>query len=129
MRGSHVRDKRPVNLDIATIRLPVAAYASILHRASGVFNFAGIAVLLWVLERSLAGPASFAALQEQLQSPLAKFVIWTVLAGLIYHTVAGVKHLIQDLGIGETLEGGRLAAQITLAIAAAGMVLAGVWLW
>ena len=123
-----MRDQRPVNLDIATMRLPVTAYASILHRASGVFNFIGVALLLWALDASLSGPDGFAAVQAQLQAPLMKGVLWLVLAGLIYHTVAGVKHLVQDFGVGETLEGGKLAAQATLIIAALAAVLAGVWL-
>ncbi|MDA9840068.1 succinate dehydrogenase, cytochrome b556 subunit, partial [Porticoccaceae bacterium] len=28
--------KRPVNLDIGTIKLPITSYVSILHRVSGV---------------------------------------------------------------------------------------------
>ena len=35
---------RPVNLDLGTISLPVTAKASILHRISGVFLVAAIAV-------------------------------------------------------------------------------------
>lgn len=124
-----MRDKRPVNLDIATIRLPITAYASILHRVSGVFNFIGVALLLWALDASLRSPEGFAAVQAQLQQPLAKFALWAVLAGLIYHTAAGIKHLVQDFGVGETLEGGRLAAQLTMVIAAVAIVLAGVWVW
>ncbi|MCB1849076.1 MAG: succinate dehydrogenase, cytochrome b556 subunit, partial [Halieaceae bacterium] len=51
-----MKDKRPVNLDIGTMRLPITAWASIAHRASGVFLFAGMAVLIWALDASLASP-------------------------------------------------------------------------
>jgi succinate dehydrogenase / fumarate reductase cytochrome b subunit len=124
-----VKDKRPVNLDIGTMRLPLTAWTSIAHRASGVFLFAGMAVLIWALDASLASPESFAALQECLASPLAKLVIWAVIAGLIYHSVAGVKHLVMDLGVGETMEGGTLGAKAVLAVAAVLILLAGVWIW
>jgi succinate dehydrogenase / fumarate reductase cytochrome b subunit len=124
-----VNDKRPVNLDIGTMRLPITAWVSIAHRASGVFLFAGMAVLIWALDASLASPESFASLQECLGSPLVKLVIWAVVAGLIYHSVAGVKHLIADLGIGETMEGGVLGARIVIALSIVLILLAGVWIW
>jgi succinate dehydrogenase cytochrome b subunit len=124
-----VKDKRPVNLDIGSMRLPVTAWASITHRATGVFLFAGMAVLIWALDMSLASPESFASLQQCLASPLAKLVIWAVMAGLIYHALAGVKHLIADFGIGETMEGGILGARIVIALSVILILLAGVWIW
>lgn len=111
------------------MRLPITAWTSITHRASGVFLFAGTAVLIWMLDASLASPESFASLQECLTSPAIKLVIWAVLAGLIYHSVAGVKHLIMDLGIGETMEGGILGSRIVIAVSVVLILLAGVWIW
>jgi succinate dehydrogenase cytochrome b subunit len=124
-----VKDKRPVNLDIGTMRLPITAWASITHRASGVFIFAGMAVLLWALDASLRSPEGFASLQECMAHPLAKFVIWAIVSGLIYHTAAGVKHLVMDMGIGETMEGGVLGVQIVVVVSAVFIVLAGIWIW
>ena len=111
------------------MRLPITAWTSIAHRASGVFLFAGIGVLIWMLDASLASPESFAALQDYLSSAVFKLVIWAVMAGLIYHSVAGVKHLIMDLGIGETMEGGSLGAQIVIGLSVVLILLAGVWIW
>jgi succinate dehydrogenase / fumarate reductase cytochrome b subunit len=124
-----VKDNRPVNLDIGTMRLPITAWTSIAHRASGVFLFGGMALLLWVLDASLSSAEGFASLQEQLTHPLMKFVLWAVLAGLIYHSVAGVKHLIADFGIGETMEGGILGARLVIASSVVLILLAGVWIW
>ena len=111
------------------MRLPITAWASITHRATGVFLFGGIAVLLWALEASLASPESFASLQESLANPLFKLVLWAVVSGLIYHTLAGVKHLIMDFGYGETMEGGVLGARIVIALSVVLILLAGVWIW
>jgi succinate dehydrogenase / fumarate reductase cytochrome b subunit len=124
-----VKDKRPVNLDIGTMRLPLTAWTSITHRATGVFIFAGMAVLLWALDASLKSPESFASLQECLGSPLVKLVIWAIVAGLIYHSVAGVKHLVMDMGIGETFEGGTLGARIVIIVSVVLILLAGAWIW
>ena len=126
---SKVKDTRPVNLDIGTMRLPITAWASITHRASGVFLFVGMAALIWALDASLKSPESFDALKECLASPLAKLGIWAVVSGLIYHSLAGVKHLIMDFGIGETMEGGVLGARIVIGLSIVLILAAGVWIW
>jgi succinate dehydrogenase / fumarate reductase cytochrome b subunit len=59
----------------------------------------------------------------------AKLVVWGVLSALIYHSVAGVKHLIMDAGYGETLEGGQLAAKLVFAVSGALIILGGLWVW
>ncbi len=120
---------RPVNLDLATIKLPITAYISILHRISGVILFAAIAVLLCMLDSSLESAESFASLKEGLQQPIYQFIIWGTLAALAYHLVAGVRHLVMDFGVGESLEGGRTGAKIAFVVAIILIVLAGVWVW
>tara|TARA_B110000977_G_C10983913_1_gene457195 strand:+ start:174 stop:476 length:303 start_codon:yes stop_codon:yes gene_type:complete len=100
-----------------------------MHRASGVFLFAGIALLIYMLDESLSSQESFVALKENLASPGAKFAVWFVMAGMIYHTVAGVKHLIMDFGFGETMEGGVLGARLTIASSIVLSIFAGVWIW
>jgi succinate dehydrogenase / fumarate reductase cytochrome b subunit len=124
-----VKDKRPVNLDIGSMRLPITAWASITHRATGVFLFGGIAVLLWALEASLASPESFVSLQESLANPLFKLVLWAVVSGLIYHSLAGIKHLVMDFGIGETMEGGIRGVRIVVALSVVFILMAGIWIW
>lgn len=124
-----MKNQRPVNLDLSTIKFPITAIVSILHRISGVFLFAGVAVLLWMLDASLASEAQFRALGEALAQPLWQIVIWVVLAALAYHLAAGVRHLLMDCGLGESLEGGRLGAYLVLAATAILVILAGVWLW
>ena len=120
---------RPVNLDISTIHLPITAYVSILHRVSGVVLFAGVAVLLWILEASLTSEASFVELKEHFQSPLCQLVLWATLAALAYHMVAGIRHLIMDAGVGESLEGGQNGAKIAIVVAAIIIAALGVWIW
>ncbi len=124
-----MKDKRPVNLDIGTIHLPLAALTSITHRISGVILFAGIAILLWLLQRSLETEASFNEVRAFFESPLLKFVVWGTLSALCYHMVAGVKHLLLDAGIGETREGGPLGARIVIAVSAVLIILMGAWIW
>ncbi|HNI38140.1 MAG TPA: succinate dehydrogenase, cytochrome b556 subunit [Pseudomonadales bacterium] len=122
-------DKRPVNLDIGTIRLPISALVSILHRVSGVALIGAIAILLGLLDYSLRSADSFAAVISLLASVPMKLLMLAVLAAFIYHLVAGIRHLVMEFGIGESLEGGRKGAVLVIAFTAIGVVLAGVWLW
>ncbi len=124
-----MKDNRPVNLDIGTMRLPITAWVSISHRATGVILFVGMAVLLWLLDASLSGPEGFASVAECLDSFIAKLILWGVVSALIYHSLAGIKHLIMDFGIGETMEGGVAGARIVIVLAIVLIVFAGVWIW
>ena len=123
------KDTRPVNLDLGTIQLPVTAYASIAHRVTGVLMFFASFLLLWALDRSLASEASFDALSEVLSSPFAKVVMWGVASALTYHALAGVKHLVMDTGVGETMRGGVIGARIVFSAAFTAAILWGVAIW
>ncbi|MDX1490035.1 MAG: succinate dehydrogenase, cytochrome b556 subunit [Pseudohongiellaceae bacterium] len=124
-----MKDQRPRNLDFSTLRLPLAAIASILHRISGVFIFAGVAVLLYLLGESLSSEAGFSQVGQWMDTLVVKLVVWAVLAGLLYHLIAGIKHLLMDMGYGETLEGSQLSAKLVIIVSAIAIILAGVWLW
>jgi succinate dehydrogenase / fumarate reductase cytochrome b subunit len=124
-----VNSNRPKNLDLTTIELPLPAKASILHRVSGFALFFAVAFMLFALGSSLESEQSFAELKDTLNGGLAKFITWGILSALGYHVVAGVKHLLMDMGIGETKESGRTGAIITLIAGAVVIILAGVWVW
>ena len=124
-----MKDKRPVNLDLTAFKWPLPALTSITHRITGVFLFFGTAVLLYLLQLSLESESGFQQVTDYLTMPLVKFVVWVIVAGLLYHLIAGVKHLIMDFGIGETLEGGKTGAILTIVISAIAIVISGVWIW
>jgi succinate dehydrogenase / fumarate reductase cytochrome b subunit len=120
---------RPVNLDINTIDLPITAYASITHRITGLVLCAAVLVLLWFLNKSLASEADFIEVQQILSSTPIKVLMFLFLAPFWYHLVAGIRHLVMDMGIGESLEGGRLGAKIVFIVSAILIAITGVWLW
>ena len=124
-----MNSNRPKNLDLTTIELPLPAKASILHRISGFALFFAVAFMLRALGASLESEPSFNELKEVMNGGLAKFITWGILSALGYHFVAGVKHLLMDMGIGETKESGRTGAIITLIAGVVVIVLAGVWVW
>ena len=121
--------KRPVNLDIGTIHLPVTAYVSILHRVSGVVLFGVVGLFLWILDSSLSSEESFNSIKVFMSTLTVQIIIWLSLAALIYHLVAGLRHLVMDYGYGETLSGGILGAKLVLVLSVILMLMAGFWLW
>ncbi|PID42251.1 MAG: succinate dehydrogenase, cytochrome b556 subunit [Proteobacteria bacterium] len=121
--------QRPVNLDLSKFQFPLPAITSILHRIAGVALFAGMGFLLWALESSLSGEQGFHEVKEVLDGFFMKVIFWGIVSALLYHIVAGIKHLVMDLGIGETLEGGLLGAKLTLGVSLALILLAGILIW
>ena len=85
--------------------------------------------MLYGLQLSLSGEEGFSRVNELLDSFLAKLIIWGILSALLYHLVAGIKHLFMDVGIGEELGSGLLASKITVVVSVILIVLAGVWVW
>ncbi|MBO6555671.1 MAG: succinate dehydrogenase, cytochrome b556 subunit [Pseudomonadales bacterium] len=106
---------------------PITAIASITHRIAGVVLFVGIGFGLFALQVSLSSETGFEGLKSMITSPLGKFITWGLLSALAYHFVAGIKHLIMDTGVGETLEGGIFAARASLFFSALLIALAALW--
>ena len=123
------QDTRPVNLDLTKFAFPLPALASITHRVAGMVLFAGMLFLLWALERSLVSAEGFDAVKALLAAPLSRVIAWVLLSALIYHLIAGIKHLCLDLGLGETLEGGRLSAWLVIILSLVFITLTGVWIF
>jgi len=124
-----VKDTRPKNLNLFAIKWPLAAITSIAHRISGIFIFIGVAILLYLLEVSLESAAGFDFVLELLAKPLVKLLVWAIVAGLLYHLIAGIKHLLMDFGIGESKQGSLRGAQLTILFAVIAIAVAGVWIW
>ena len=124
-----VKDTRPVNLDLTTVKFPLPAITSILHRISGVGLFFGIGVVLYFLQLSLESEAGFERVLELLRATPVKLTVWLILAGLLYHLIAGIKHLLMDWGLGESREGALRGAQVTLVLAIVAAALSWGLIW
>ncbi|MFT4671639.1 MAG: succinate dehydrogenase / fumarate reductase cytochrome b subunit [Pseudohongiellaceae bacterium] len=124
-----MKDTRPVNLNLLAFRWPIPAITSILHRVSGVFIFFGIAALLYLLDLSLSSQAGFDEAAALLSGTAVKLIIWAIASGILYHLIAGIKHLIMDLGYGETVQGGKAGAVAVLVVSALAIAVAGYWIW
>jgi len=124
-----VNDKRPVNLALHTMKFPITAITSILHRITGFLLFFLIPLSLWVLDTTLNSPNSFVNTMNFLHSPSGKFWVWVFLSALLFHLVMGIRHLFMDLGIAETLRGGKVTSWLGIICSGILIILAGVWIW
>lgn len=130
IHGKKCEKQRPVNLDLQTIRFPITAIASILHRVSGVITFVAVGILLWLLGTSLSSPEGFLVASSIMDSFFVKFIMWGILTALAYHAVVGIRHLLMDFGyLEETLEVGTRSAKISFVITVVLSLLAGVLVW
>jgi succinate dehydrogenase / fumarate reductase cytochrome b subunit len=105
------------------------AIVSILHRISGVLLFLGAPVMLYFLQRSLHSVTAFDELMVLLNHPFWKLFNWFFLSALLYHLLAGIRHMIMDFGFGETLLASRRSAVLLLALVVVGVLGLGVWIW
>ncbi|MBI5448327.1 MAG: succinate dehydrogenase, cytochrome b556 subunit [Gammaproteobacteria bacterium] len=118
---------RPVNLNLLTIKLPVAAIASILHRLSGVALFLFIPYALWLLYHSLHSEIDFVFLTLTLQKPLFKLLTWLWLTALGYHLLAGTRHILADFHLGTSKQGGARSAVFVIISAVILSLFIGYW--
>lgn len=111
-----IKKKRPKNLDLMTIRLPLPGILSIIHRVSGAGIFMLLPVLLWLFQNSLTSPESFALFKAIAAHPLVKFVLFGLIWLYLHHFCAGIRYLLLDLHKGIDLESARLSSKIVFAV-------------
>lgn len=124
-----MNQKRPVNLDLGSMKYPPMAIASILHRISGLVLFLLLPIMLYFLGLSLRSVESFDHLQTMLTGSCCKLLLWIFSSAFLYHVLAGIRHLLMDMGVGEQLGSGRQSAKIVIVFAAILTIFLGIWIW
>ena len=111
-------DHRPVYIDLRKIDLPVSALISITHRLSGMYVFfITLPLMLALIYFSTESEDSFNNLSLFLKD--YKFILGLIVLSfciLWYHILSGVRHLIMDAHIGESLLASKYSAILTIAL-------------
>ena len=123
-----VAANRPIDLS-PTSFLPVTAVASITHRIAGAILFVGAGYLIYLLDMALESETGFAEARALLQALPGIVALWVTLVALSYHLLAGIKHLLLDFHVGDSLAGGRRGSWLALVLSALAAIGLGVWLW
>jgi succinate dehydrogenase / fumarate reductase cytochrome b subunit len=105
-----LKKARPKNLNLFTIRMPVNALVSILHRVSGVVLFLILPLVLVLLQLSLHSAEGFAVAQQVLNSVLIK------LLAFFHHFFAGIRHLAMDVHWATSLIKARYTSKVVLVL-------------
>ena len=104
--------KRPKNLDLLRIRLPIPGVTSILHRISGAGMIVMLPVVLYFLDRSLDSASGYGEVMETLAHPLSKLFAVGLAWAFCHHFFAGIRFLLLDLHWGVELASARATAWI-----------------
>lgn len=125
-----MRSNRPKNLDFTTIKLPVMGVASILHRVCAVIIWIFMIFFLPILYISLESPEGFNEIKIIMtENFFAQFFLWGFLTAFGYYIMGGIKHIIQEFGYFETLEGGAAIARAAIGLGIILSLLFGYWVW
>ena len=111
-------DHRPVYIDLRKIDLPASALISITHRLSGMYVFfITLPLMLALIYFSTESEDSFNNLSLFLKD--YKFILGLIVLSfciLWYHILSGVRHLIMDAHIGESLTASKYSAIFTISL-------------
>ena len=111
-------DHRPVYIDLRKINLPVSALISITHRLSGMYVFfITLPLMLALIYFSTESEDSFNKLSLFLKD--YKFILGLIVLSfciLWFHILSGVRHLIMDAHIGESLLASKYSAIFTISL-------------
>ena len=105
---------RPVYINLLQIKLPISAISSITHRLAGIYVFfVTLPLSLFLLYFSTKSYNDFMFISTLLKDSIffATFVAFSFLI-FAYHILTGVRHLLQDMHIGESLEASRASSYI-----------------
>jgi len=126
---SELARKRPKFLNLVAIKLPIAGFASILHRISGFGLFVMLPLLIWLLDLSLHSPESYRSLQSLVANPLIKLILMGLLWAFLHHFCMGIRILLIDIHVGVEKAQARSTAIIVLAVSLLLTAILGAKLW
>jgi len=116
-------DSRPLSPHLQVWRWHATMASSILHRFTGVANYAWVSALAgWIIYAAWSGDAAFSALFSGWSAPIAYLLVFGALISVSYHFFNGIRHLVWDAGFG--FEPGTASLISTLNIVA-GLIVGG----
>lgn len=91
---------RPLSPHLSIYRWQIQMVTSILHRATGIALAAGTILLCVALLALAAGPDAFAQVRAFCASWIGQILLFGWTWSLAYHLLNGIRHLLQDVGLG-----------------------------
>lgn len=111
--------QRPKYLNLMEIRLPLAGFASILHRVSGAGLFLMLPFLIWLLGLSLGTPEQFETFKAVTGNPFVLLILSGLLWAFLHHFCMGIRILLIDIQIGVEKEAAAASAKAVMVVSLA----------
>ena len=133
MASGAAKKPRPKYLNLTAllfeIRLPLAGWVSILHRASGALLFVSAVWLLFMLDRSLASERDFEFVRHYLSLAPVKLALLVLVWAYCHHFCAGIRFLLLDLhkGVDKARARASSVAVLVASLALAAFFGARIW--
>lgn len=109
--------QRPKYLALHEIRLPLAGFASILHRVSGAGLFLMLPLLIWLLQLSLGSTAESAEMFSALTGNLlVKLILLGLIWAFLHHFCMGIRILLIDIHVGVEKEQAHASAVAVMVV-------------
>lgn len=93
-------DPRPLSPHLMHYKLPMTAYLSISHRATGIVNSLAIVLLVIVIASAAGSPDGYGFAGALVDSWFGYIVLFGFTLTLYYHLCNGIRHLFWDVGYG-----------------------------
>jgi succinate dehydrogenase / fumarate reductase cytochrome b subunit len=122
--GTTVR--RPLSPHLQVYKPQLTSVLSIMNRLTSIATSVGTVLMVWWMAAAAGSPRAYATMQSFVGSWFGLLLLfgWTI--ALVYHFVAGIRHLAWDAGYG--LELPQVYASGWAAVAATGVLTVLIWI-
>ena len=104
----------PLSPRLSIYKWRLTMFASIAHRASGIFLVFTIPALFWLLLSMAHGKITYAYGLHWLQGSFGTLILWLTCVALFYHMANGIRFLLLDIGKTDSREAMKLSAKIVV---------------
>jgi succinate dehydrogenase / fumarate reductase cytochrome b subunit len=119
-------DKRPMSPHLQVWKWHVTMLGSILHRATGVANYAGAFLVATWLFAAASGPELYGQFASVAGSIFGQIILFGFTLSIVYHLLNGVRHLVWDTGHGFTPKLASFTGFLVLVLSIVGAI--AIWL-
>lgn len=117
--GSDVRGVAlgPLSPHLGIYKWSLSMVMSIMHRGTGIFLHFALLFFMWMFIGNVLAPdcGLVDTLDSLLIGPLGKALLMATSFATFYHLLAGIRHLVFDLGVGLDLTTSRMSGLFVLA--------------
>ena len=124
--------KKITNIDLMSIKnykFPITAICSIFHRISGLIMTISIPFVIVSMYYSLAGPVGYKNIVNLLTETWVSLFFWLFMSSVVYHIYAGIRHIIMDLGFGDSMVVAKASSFVVIILGILSSLLLGFKLW